>query len=50
MKLFLTSKAFGNSVVKKKILSQLKKEGKYNVYKITDEEMIICDNGQISII
>lgn len=25
MKLFLTSKAFGNSVVKKKILSQLKK-------------------------
>jgi len=27
----------------------IKKE-KYNVYKITDEEMIICDNGQISIL
>lgn len=27
----------------------IKKE-KYNVYKITDEEMIICDNGQLSIL
>jgi peptidase E len=26
------------------------KKGKYNVYKITDEEMIICDNGQVSIL
>lgn len=27
----------------------IKKE-KYNVYKITDEEMIICENGQLSIL
>lgn len=26
------------------------KKGKYNVYKINDEEMIICDNGQLSIL
>lgn len=38
-----------NESREKYYLEAIKKE-KYNVYKITDEEMIVCDNGQISIL
>ena len=38
-----------NESREKYYLEAIKKE-KYNVYKITDEEMIICDNGQLSIL